>query len=325
MKHSFDRLASGLVTCSLSLALCAFVAGGARAQQPASPQPAASPPAQPATAPVSSVPAHASETLIDSSIPDDPSLDKMLEAYSPNVRALEVVIGKLSGPLTRSGFGAGSLGNFVADGLRVQASRILVKPIALVVVNKGGLRRDRITEGELRELDIFELLPFENKLVAFDLTGEQLNKLLAVVFARREAQSGAHLRYRVNAEQKQAELEEAKLIDEGNAEQPIDPKATYTVVTIDYLYQLGGDYQILREAKEMKPLGVTIRDAIIAYVKGEAAAGREIKPNLDRRFVEDQAAPLIQPPTPSNSFRGGLPPARSGSSPTPTAEGAPPE
>lgn len=332
MKHSLEKLASGLATCSLSLALCALVAGSARAQQSPSPQPA-SPAAQSPNASPNKVPAQVSETLVDSSIPDDAALNKMLEAYSPNVRALDVVIGRLKGDLTKGGMGAGSLGNFVTDGVRAQAGLILGKQIALVFVNKGGLRRDGITKGDLRGLDIFGLLPFENKLIAVDLTGEQLIKLLGVVVANREAQSGARIRYRVNAEKKKVELEEAKLNDARNTAQEIDPRATYTVVTIDYLYQVGGDdYKVLHEAKEMKPLGVTIRDAIIAYVKAETAAGREIKPNLDGRFIEDQTPPPVQPIRPINSSapsinssRGGLPPARSGSSPTLNREGAPPE
>ncbi len=60
--------------------------------------------------------------------------------------------------------------------------------------------------------------------------------------------------------------------------------------TIDYLYKVGGDrYGILQQGKNMKELGITLRDAIIAYVKSETAAGRDIKPNLDGRFSFDRA------------------------------------
>ena len=66
----------------------------------------------------------------------------------------------------------------------------------------------------------------------------------------------------------------------------IDPKATYTIVTIDYLLNLGsGNYSILQEGKNAKPLGMTLRDAVMDYVKAETAAGRPIKATLDGRFV----------------------------------------
>ena len=80
------------------------------------------------------------------------------------------------------------------------------------------------------------------------------------------------------------------LID--GAEKEIDPAATYTIVSIDYLLNVaGGDYAaVLKEAKNMRPLGLTIRDAITDYVKAETAAGREIKSTLDGRFILDKAA-----------------------------------
>ncbi len=51
----------------------------------------------------------------------------------------------------------------------------------------------------------------------------------------------------------------------------------------------GARYGILQQGKSMKELGITLRDAIINYVKSETAAGRDIKPNLDGRFVFDKA------------------------------------
>src|SRR2546427_4781810 len=52
--------------------------------------------------------------------------------------------------------------------------RSLGQPVALVVTNSGGLRKNAIAPGELHVRDIFELLPFENKLVELEMTGEQL-------------------------------------------------------------------------------------------------------------------------------------------------------
>lgn len=258
----------------------------------ASAQPAPKPAATPNPAPRARV----TETLVDSSIADDPGVDKMLAVYSPKVRELEVVLGKLKGELKRGGIGSGSLGNFVADGMRTQASLKLGKPIDLAVMNGGGLRRNAIGEGDLRARDIFELLPFENALVTLELNGEQVMKLLNVVVSSREAQSGARITYLVKAD-KSSELESAKLLDKNRNEKEIDPKATYTIVTIDYLINVGGArYAVLREGKNARPLGITLRDAMMTYVKSETAAGRDIKPNLDGRFVLDRANSVEAPP-----------------------------
>jgi 2',3'-cyclic-nucleotide 2'-phosphodiesterase (5'-nucleotidase family) len=252
-------------------------------------------PAPKTTAPTNQSPANArvTETLIDSSIPDDQAVDKMLAVYGPKVRELEVVLGKLKGELKKSGTGAGSLGNFVSDGMRAQAGVKLGKRIDLAIMNGGGLRRNTIAEGELRARDIFELLPFENALVTLELNGDQVLKLLGVVISSREAQSGARITYRTKAD-KSSELESARLIDENGRDKEIDPKATYAVVTIDYLVNVGGDrYAVLREGKNTKALGITLREAIMNYVKSETAAGRDIQPNMDGRFVFDKATSAV--------------------------------
>ena len=263
----------------LSLLLLLAGAPLAIAQQPASQtSPATQAPA------ARDVHARVTQTAVDSSIKDDAAVDRMLAGYAPKVRALDLVLGKLKGELRKGGYGAGSLGNFVSDGMRARASIKLGKPVDLAIMNGGGLRRQNISEGDLRARDIFELLPFENALVALDLTGEQVLKILGVVVSSREAQSGARITYITKAD-KSAALEKATL---GNKE--IDPKATYSVVTIDYLVNVGGErYAVLREGKNTKALGITLRDALMEYVKAETAAGREIKPSLDGRFYLDKA------------------------------------
>ena len=229
------------------------------------------------------------EVSVDSRLPNDRAVDKMLKVYSPKVRALDEVIGKLRGELKKGGVGAGSLGNFVADGIRSEASRKLGKPILLAVTNGGGLRKNAIPEGELRLRDIFELLPFENALVAFDLNGAQVLDLLRVVMLKRDAQSGGRIKYRLNSD-KQPELESARLLING-VEQEIDPAAIYTVISIDYLLNVtGGDYAtVLKQARNARPLGLTIRDAITNHVKAETTAGREIQSAFDGRFIFDKA------------------------------------
>ena len=243
---------------------------------------------QPANAPARDIHARVTETQVDSSIPDDPAVDKMLAVYSPKVHELDVIIGKLKGELRKGGIGAGSLGNFVADGMRAEAGLKLGKHVDLALMNGGGLRRQNIGEGELRARDVFELLPFENALVTLDLTGEQLLKLLGVIVSSREAQSGARITY-ISKADRSFQLESARL-----GEKEIDPKAMYTIVTIDYLVNVGGErYGVLREGKNTRPLNITLRDALMEYVKSETAAGRDIKPNLDGRFVLDRANSVI--------------------------------
>lgn len=257
-------------------------------------QPAAKPQASPARP--TDVRARVTETLVDSTIDDDPAVTKMVAVYSPKVRELDVVLGRLRGELRKGGTGSGSLGNFVTDGMRWQAAMKAGKTITVSVMNGGGMRRSTIGEGELRARDIFELLPFENALVTVDLTGGQLRTLLETVLTANEAQSGARIVYKTTPEKKN-EAVSIKL-REATGENEIDPAKTYTIVTIDYLYNVGGArYGILREGTNMKALGITLRDSMMNYVKAETAAGRDIKPNLDGRFSMDKtnSAPEVKP------------------------------
>jgi 2',3'-cyclic-nucleotide 2'-phosphodiesterase (5'-nucleotidase family) len=276
-----NKLAEHLTRFFLFLSL--FLTG----MTPALAQTAAKPQTSPSPTAPADVRARVTETMVDESVSPDPALEKMVAVYSPKVRDLDVVIGSLKGELRKGGTGAGSLGNFVTDGMRWQATLKAGKTIAVALMNGGGMRRSTIGEGELRVRDIFELLPFENALVTVDLTGEQLQKLLENVLTANEAQSGARIVYKTTAEKKN-QAQSIKL-REVTGEHEIDPAKTYTIVTIDYLYNVGGPrYGIIREGTNMKALGITLREAIMNYVKSETAAGRDIKPNLDGRFSLDR-------------------------------------
>ena len=256
-------------------------------------------PATPTQTPALNIPAKVSakvsETAVDSSISDDPAVRDMLAPYREKVAALSMVIGNLEGNLKKDAVGAGSVGNFVTGAMLRVANQKSGKNVVLALTNAGGLRKNEIAAGELRVSDIFELMPFENSLLVFDLTGVQILKILQA--GTRDPQAGARIQYRWNA-QNRTEVISAKLVDLQNHERAIDPSATYSVVTIDYLYNLkSGTYAVLQEAKDVKPLNTTLRDAVLSYVKEETAAGRSIKPKIDDRFVQIGPGPTNpQPP-----------------------------
>ena len=231
---------------------------------------------------------------VDASVPADPDVEKIIAPYREKVSELSKVIGRLEGGLAKKGVGAGTLGNFVSDGMRAQAKAKLGKPVALSIMNSGGLRKNDIAAGDLRASDIFELLPFENALVALDVTGAQLLKIIEV--ATKDAQSGARIQFKYN-DRDRPEFISAKLVDENGNEQEIDPNKTYTIVTLDYLLRLNsGAYAILKEAKSSAPLDITLRDAVMNYVKSETAAGRSIRGAVDNRFVQVGPGPKSTEP-----------------------------
>ena len=264
--------------------------------QAAAIQPCEATPAKPATSVPTKIRVRSSQTAIDSTIPAAESVEKMLEPYSGKVRALSTVIGHLDGPLKKDEVGAGSLGQFVTDGITTYVKTKIRKPIALTIMNAGGLRKNEIAAGEVRAADIFELLPFENALVAVDVRGEDLLKVLPAL--ARDAQAGLRIQYKWN-DRNRPEFISAKLLDENGKEHEIEPDKIYTIITIDYLLRLaGGAYAVLKEAKSSTPLNVTLRAAMMEYVKSETAAGRKLRSRVDGRYVQVGPGPKSAPETP---------------------------
>ncbi len=284
-------------TLLLVIALAAFSTPSLAQTTAIQPCEATPSPAKPATsnAPVK-ISVHSSQIVVDDGIPADPEIEKLLAPYSAKVRALSNVIGRLDHPLKKEPVGAGSLGNFVTDGMRIYAESKLRKPVDLTIMNAGGLRKNTISEGELRASDVFELLPFENALMVVEISGANLLKLLPPLV--RDAQSGARLQYKWN-DQNRPEFISGKLINGDGRGEEIDPHKLYTIVTIDYLLKVGGGaFAPLKEAIKVTPLNITLRDAMMEYVKSETKAGRVIHAGVDNRYVQVGPGPKGTPEEP---------------------------
>jgi 2',3'-cyclic-nucleotide 2'-phosphodiesterase (5'-nucleotidase family) len=293
--HSRTLLLRVTATALLLVSSASFAVAQSQAIEPCQ----ASPTPQAGSTPPAKISSKVSQTAIDSSIANDPALDKIVSAYSSKVRELSVVIGNLEGELKKSGVGGASIGNFVTDAMTFQA-RLKGKPAAIAITNAGGLRKNSIAPGQLRASDIFELLPFENALVEVEVTGAQLLKLLENLTRSRDAQSGARIQFRWNAEDR-PEFISAKLIGSDGVERDIKPTESYTLLTIDYLLKVAsGNYAILLEARNPTPLNMTIRDAVMEYVKAEAKAGRPIRAVLDNRFVQVGPGPSREVTSPND-------------------------
>lgn len=107
------------------------------------------------------------------------------------------------------------VGNFVADCWLAQIDA------DLVLLNQGGLRQN-VQPGALSKLDLLSILPFDNKIYRFKMTGEQLmaynpgNEKLLFAGVRKKGDQWLL----------------------GNDGKILDPKATYRVLTNDFLYNI---------------------------------------------------------------------------------------
>lgn len=144
-----------------------------------------------------------------------------------------------------------NLGNFIADALR----QALEADVALI--NGGGIRGDRLLgPGPLTRHDALSLLPFQNHLVLLAIRGAELLEVLEHGLDRRISRgySGsmpqiAGMRLEYDPGRAKGERIVRLEIDG----KPLDPAASYRLVTSTYLASGGSDFPVLSRLPILRP------------------------------------------------------------------------
>ncbi|MDR3705596.1 MAG: 5'-nucleotidase [Paludibacteraceae bacterium] len=163
-----------------------------------------------------------------------------------------------------SNFCADALLNYVRFTEKIQAD--------IAILNFGGLRKP-LEKGDLTVRDMFELMPFENKVVVIQLSGKELHRLFDV-FAQKGGEVLAGVRMGI-ADGKSVSV----LINNV----PLDDATYYTVVTSDYLSEGNDGMLPLKNSSSSTLLNKKMRDAFIEYILQQTAAGKQIQSALDKR------------------------------------------
>lgn len=186
------------------------------------------------------------------------------------------VIGKATGLFVQDREMNNPLGNVVADALLDYGVKQGWRS-EVAFYNSAGVRT-AVGEGDITYFKLAEVLPFQNSVVSVDLTGEQLKEVLEGMAgnAGRLFMSGGTMKYRFSNPPSQRVLEASV------AGKPIDPRAVYRVVTIDYL--LGGGDGHTGFAKGTNVMyGELDVDVVAAYV----AAKGTLAPVSPGRVTQD--------------------------------------
>ncbi|MFV0531736.1 MAG: 5'-nucleotidase C-terminal domain-containing protein [Flavobacteriales bacterium] len=127
------------------------------------------------------------------------------------------------------------------------------KAIDFALINRGGLRTI-IPQGSITVGKIYEVMPFDNKIVIVGLQGEKMQQLLS--YLANKPQPISHLK--ITHKEKQ-------LINATINNKSFDMNKTYYIATTDYL-QGGGDHMsFLKNPKELYTLDVLARDMYLNY------------------------------------------------------------
>jgi 2',3'-cyclic-nucleotide 2'-phosphodiesterase (5'-nucleotidase family) len=211
---------------------------------------------------------HTGQQQIDEKIPEDKAVSDMVATYAAGIKdKMNTVIGFAPRTINKQGKAGGALAVLISQIVK-QAATTTGQKVQVGIMNVHGIRVDEIPAGQVTIGLIYRLLPFENEVATIKMTGADLFALLAEMTPDNRdtaVLSGAKVIY------SNGKLRRVMI---GNKR--IRMKATYTVGITDYLYSRGGEYSILQRGKDYKAVGVTLRDAIIDYIREEHTAGRQL-------------------------------------------------
>ena len=195
---------------------------------------------------------------------EDPETKALIAKYSRDIGVeMDVVIGSCPEALTRTAAGSSPLGNWVCDVMRETAKA------QVAFTNRTGIRAD-LAAGPVRRRDMYVISPFSNTLVAFDLSGADIDGVL-------EYSVGASATFlEVSGLECEIDMkapEGARVTVTKVAAEPWDATRTYRVVTNSFLAAGGDGHKIFLNGKNRAETGIDMLDAQVEACKAGPVKG----------------------------------------------------
>lgn len=236
--------------------------------------------------------------LLDKSItPDAGVLARIKELKAPIEEKMSQVVAESSAPIDGDRNNCRvkecEMGNLVSDAV---LDRTKGQGVQIVISNSGGLRAS-IDAGPVTMGEVVSVLPFQNTVATFQITGKDLVASLESGVSEIEEIKGkfpqvAGLKYTFDKSVKPNEgrIKSVEVM-EGGAWKPIDPAKTYTVATNNYVRQGGDGYKLFAaNAQNAYDYGPGLEVVVADYLKAHSP----YKPFLDGRITEAAAeAPKV--------------------------------
>jgi 5'-nucleotidase len=191
--------------------------------------------------------------LLDASVtPDEGIAGRVAELAGPIQEAMSEPVGEttdfIEGDRTVCRAMECSMGALVADAM---LDRVAGQGIQMAIVNGGGLRAS-IDAGEITMGEVFTVLPFQNTLATFQLTGADV--LAALENGVSEVEEGAGrfpqvsgLRFVWDPEAEPGARVVSVEVDMGGTWAALDPAATYGVVSNNFMRNGGDGYRVFAD------------------------------------------------------------------------------
>ena len=221
--------------------------------------------------------------LIDASVAEDEAtVARVAELAAPLDEIRQQVVAETAAPIEgdRSVCRAMecSMGNLIADAM---LDRVKEQGIQIAFQNSGGIRAS-IDAGEVTKGEVLTVLPFQNTLSTFQVTGATMIAALENGASQHEDGSGrfpqvSGMSFTVDLSQEPG----SRISDIMVGGEPIDPDATYGVVSNNFIRNGGDGYSMFKDAMNAYDFGPDLADVTAEYI----AANAPYQPYTDGRIT----------------------------------------
>lgn len=158
------------------------------------------------------------------------------------------------------------MGNLVADAM---LDRVADQGVQIAIQNGGGIRAS-IDSGEVTMGEVLTVLPFQNTLSTFSVTGDAVLAALENGVGQIEEGAGrfpqvAGLSYTFDA----AAEPGARISDVKVGDTPLDLAATYQAVSNNYVRNGGDGYAMFEDAADAYDFGPDLADVVAEFLAGK--------------------------------------------------------
>ena len=191
------------------------------------------------------------------------AIENYIKPYREHInKELDSVLAYCPITLDKVGNWQSTLGNLMAD-VAMQRGNLVFearekKKIDLCILNSGGIR-SVLPKGNVTSRTAFEIMPFENNLVAIAMKGEQILELITYFMDAKKAHPLSGLTFTIDKE-----FVAKNILIQGK---PFEKDSTYYVVTSDYLYNGGDNMIFFKKGIQKFDLDYKIRNVLIDYFK----------------------------------------------------------
>lgn len=215
--------------------------------------------------------------IIGSSLQKDAAIYVMMQPYRDSVAtSLNNIIGYTSTTLQKVQ-PEGTLGNFMADALLYMAQQKFGVPVDAAFINEGGIRLNQLPAGAITRSKIFELMPFDNRVVVQRIKGSVLQEFLNLT-ARNGGWPVAGITM---------QLQNNKAINVTINGASLDTNKIYTIANSDYVAN-GGDNAAMLTTIPQEDIGCLMRDALVEYIQILNNKGVKNLGKLQNRIINAQ-------------------------------------